>query len=98
MLVRLTEVCNNVAITANGEITLREIFVNPEHVIMIREDHKYKRLLEEGRLPTGLDTHHRFSRITINKGHTGSDVTVIGGPEMIETALNKQRQQQLLRG
>ena len=35
MLVKLTEVHKNNAITAGAEYTLREVFINPEHVVMI---------------------------------------------------------------
>ena len=38
-LVKLTEVCQNGALTTQQDYTLREeIFVNPEHVVMIREE------------------------------------------------------------
>ena len=45
MLVKLTEVCNNGAVTTNKHYTLREVFINPEHVIMIREEKRMKELL-----------------------------------------------------
>jgi hypothetical protein len=42
MLVKLTEVHKNNAITTGAEYTLREVFVNPEHVVMIREEARKK--------------------------------------------------------
>jgi hypothetical protein len=36
MLIRLTEVCEEIGL----RYSLREVFVNPEHVVMIREDHQ----------------------------------------------------------
>ena len=45
MLVRLTEVCKNNALTTKQEdYSLREVFVNPEHVVMIREDARLQEL------------------------------------------------------
>jgi len=96
MLVKLTEVCNNGAVTTNQIYSLREIFVNPEHVIMIREERRMKELNERGKVATDLDMTHQFSKLTINRGHTGTEIVVVGSPEVIENTLNNTRQ--LLRG
>jgi hypothetical protein len=96
MLVKLTEVCNNGAVTTNKHYSLREIFVNPEHVIMIREEKRMKELNERGKVATGLDNAHQFSKLTINRGQSGTEIVVVGSPETIESTLNKGKQ--LLRG
>ena len=44
MLIRLTEVYGNGVIPSKPAYTLREVFVNPEHVVMIREEIKMQRL------------------------------------------------------
>ena len=85
MLIRLTEVKNN---------SLREVFVNPERVVMILEDHRTKSLNESGLLAEGLDKNHRFSRLVMDGN---SDVIVVGSPAMIEEALQRSGKQ-LLRG
>ena len=95
MLVRLTEVCANGAVT--NDYVLREIFVNPEHVIMIREEKRIQELNARGLLNEDLDISHRFSKLTINRGHTGTEIVVIGAPDMVETKL-QQTSKQLLRG
>ena len=89
MLIKLTEVRNNSAITSQQTYTLREVFINPEHVVMIREESRMKQLNEQGQLPTELNKNHRFSKLSINRGHTGSEIVVVGAPETIETALNR---------
>ena len=38
MLVKLTEVHHNSTLTTKDKYSLREVFVNPEHVVMIREE------------------------------------------------------------
>ena len=68
MLVKLTEVCNNGAVTTNKMYSLREIFITPEHVVMIREEKRMRELNERGKLTAGLDTAHQFSKLTINRG------------------------------
>mgnify|MGYP003125720416 CR=1 FL=1 len=101
MLVKLTEVCTNGAITVGQDYRLREVFVNPEHVIMIREDVRVKQLNENGLLSVNdsenLDKEHRFSKLTINRGHTGSEIVVVGSPDVVENIL-KRDSKQILRG
>lgn len=97
MLVKLTEVCNTGAVTANVKYSLREVFVNPEHVVMVREEQRLRELNEQGRLPSNLDQNHRFSKIIIDRGNTGTEITVVGAPEIIELAL-QNNSKQLLRG
>lgn len=95
-LVKLTEVCHNTTLTTKQEYTLREVFVNPEHVVMIREEARIQRLNESGLLTEGLDPSHKFTKLTINRGHTGTDIVVVGAPHIIEDTLNQNKQ--LLRG
>ena len=96
MLVKLTEVCNNGAVTTNRMYSLREIFVNPEHVVMIREDARLRQLNEEGALDPDLKPEHRFTKLTINRGQTGTEIVVVGAPSLIENQLNNDKK--LIRG
>ena len=96
MLVKLTEVCQNKAQTTKSDYTKREVFVNPEHVVMIREEARMQSLNEQGLLPEGLKSEHQFTKLTINRGHTGTEIIVVGSPTMVENSLNIK--QQLLRG
>jgi len=73
------------------------VFVNPEHVVMIREEARMRALNEQGLLPDDLNKEHQFSKLTINRGHTGTEIVVVGAPEMIETKLNIVAQR-LLKG
>ena len=91
MLVTLTEVCETSGRSIRNyepNYTLRQVAVNPAHVIYIREDASATKLLHEGHLPEGLDSRTRFSRVTINRGHTGSDLVVVGAPEQIQEKLH----------
>jgi hypothetical protein len=97
MLIKLTEVCPNGAVTTQDQYTLREILINPEHVIMIREESLIRNLHEQGLLHSGLDPNHRFSKLTINRGHNGTDIVVVGAPELVEEQL-KTADRQLLKG
>jgi hypothetical protein len=97
MLIKLTEVCTNGTCTTQEDYTLKEIFVNPDHVIMIREEARMRHLNEQGLLNKGLDSTHQFSKLTINRGNTGTEIVVVGAPNTIETVLNKNNKQ-VLRG
>ena len=97
MLIKLTEVCPNGAVTTQEQYTLREILVNPEHVIMIREESRLRNLHEQVLLHSGLDPNHRFSKLTINRGHNGTDIVVVGAPELVEEQLQTSSKQ-LLQG
>jgi hypothetical protein len=96
MLVKLTEVCNNGAVTTNKLYSLREVFVNPEHVVMIREEKRMQELNESGCLASGLDAAHRFSKLTINRGQSGTDIIVVGAPEVVENTIKAGKR--LLKG
>ena len=97
MLVRLTEVCQNTYTVPTAEdYTLREVFINPEHVVIVREEYRIKQLNEQGLLCQGLKNDHRFSKIVIDRGNTGTEIVVIGAPEIIEQTL--QTKKQILRG
>tara|TARA_Y100000310_G_scaffold285455_1_gene308917 strand:+ start:3442 stop:3738 length:297 start_codon:yes stop_codon:yes gene_type:complete len=98
MLVKLTEVCANGAVTTKQQYILREVLVNPKHVIMIREEARMRQLNERHIIAPGLNPDHAFSKITINKGHTGTDIVVVGHPEIIEEQLNQSGTPKLLRG
>jgi len=97
MLVKLTEVCLNGTYTTTQEYMLREIFVNPEHVVMIREERRIQQINEKGGINPELKADHSFSKLTINRGQTGTEIVVVGSPELVETQLNKTKKQ-LLRG
>ena len=97
MLVRLTKIFANGAVTTPDTYTLREVFVNPEHVVMIREERRLKEMNDRGVINENLNKNHRFSKITINRGQSGTDIVVIGAPDLIETKLQRNTKQ-LLRG
>ena len=90
-LVKLTEVCHNSALTTKQDYTLREVFVNPEHVVMIREEARMQQLNEQGLLADNLDPAHKFTKLTINRGQTGTEIVVVGAPYVIENSLNSKK-------
>jgi hypothetical protein len=90
-IVKLIEVSKSSNVINGAGYTLKEIFVNPEHVVCLREDYHTLQLLQEGRLPDNLDTRQKFTKVQMNRGSTGLDVIVVGCPSVVEEKLNVSR-------
>mgnify|MGYP003137157773 CR=1 FL=1 len=101
MVVKLTEIYKNNKYSEDGRLvdsySLREIFVNPEHVVCLREDETYNRFLSEGRLGA-LDKRQIITRVYLNRGQSGIDLVVVGEPTAIQEKLGLGSNKQLLRG
>lgn len=96
-MVKLIEVQSQNKYTGVGHgYTLREVYINPEHVVCLREDRAAKKLLNEGMMPPDLDDRQEFTKIHLNRGQNGIDITVVGNPTVVEDQLKNTKQ--LLRG
>ena len=95
--VKFVEVYNCGAGTARRDYSLRTVFINPDHVVCLREDFDTNSLLKEGRLPENLDQRQLFTCVSINKGTYGQDIVVVGPVEEIYKKMNSGRKQ-LLKG
>lgn len=97
-MVRFVEIVENPYITdSNGKrYTLRETYVNPNHVIMVREDSTIKQNITEQN-SHGIDPRHTYSKIVINRGTTGHETIVVGSPQEVYEKLNSA-QKTLLKG
>ena len=72
---------NLVEIIQNQEgFLLREVVVNPSHVISITPDVDAAALHANGKLPTGLHPAQQFSKVKLVDGQT---VRVVGNPGVI---------------
>ncbi len=97
MNIKFVEVYNSGRGTGRHAYSLRSVYINPSHVVCLREDGDTTRLLEEGRLPDGLDDRQSFTRVSINKGTYGQDIVVIGPVEEVYRKLDFDKRQ-LLKG
>ena len=96
MVVKLMEIYRDNA-PQRGVYSLREVFVNPEHIVCLRLEPKYKRMLNEGVLPEGLDQRQEFTRVYMNRGQLGLDMVVVGAPETIEQKVRSDKRK-ILKG
>lgn len=94
--IRLTEIYS----AGNGsqkKYSVRQIYINPDHVVCMREEELLKKLLSEGRLVDGLDQRQNFTRITVNNNSTQQDILVVGGIDDVYNKLHIEARN-LLRG
>ena len=96
MLVRLIEVFNKRTFASNSEgkteeYSLREVFVNPEHVVCLRENDSLKVRLSETRLGDEIHPSEDFTKIYINRGQSGLDLDVVGSLTSIRNKLQGKK-------
>jgi len=96
-MIKLVEVCELLSASKKQAYTLREVFVNPEHVVSLREESTIRHKLLEGSLPEGLDERQQFTKVILNRGQLGLDIIVVGSPQVIESKLQRQTKE-LLKG
>lgn len=77
--------------------SLREIYINPQHVICLRSEDGLGRMLQEGRLVDGLDKRQKFTRVSVSNNSYEEDIVVIGSIDEIYKKLNTEARN-LLRG
>ena len=106
MLIKFVEIVENStkthlssSVDKGGRFTLKEVSINPKYVVCVREEERMTRMLKEGYLPEGLDQRQKFTRVFLDRGHTGIDVVVVGDPETIEADLKRAKgKKELLNG
>jgi len=81
--------------TFKNVYALREVFINPSHVVYLREDISMKTKLTEGQLPDDMDLRQSFTRIQIHNGTNGSEFILVGTPAVVESKLNGEKRELL---
>lgn len=70
-----------------SEYQLREVYVNPKHIVAMRQDDRMSSVLKEGQLPDQLDQRQAFTKLYVDRGNTGIDITVVGDLSTIKEKL-----------
>jgi hypothetical protein len=94
MFVRLIKVNER---QSNGELSyyLSEVSINIMQITYISENHRYKRMLSEGKLNLDLNMGVHFTDLKLSANQV---LTVIGSPSVIETKILSTTNKQLLKG
>ena len=90
-MIRFVEVVQ----THRSEYSLREVFINPAHVVYLREDSGMKSKLTEGKLPDDLDLRQEFTRVQVHNGVTVTEFILIGSPSLVESKLKGEKREML---
>ena len=85
MLVKFFEVFKK----PDGQINLREIYLNTNNIVSVREEFSQQILDETKRL--GLMEESKFSRLSVSEGASTSVVTVVGCPQNIYSKVRRQK-------
>ncbi len=75
---------------------IREVMINPEHIVAMREDNAATNALLENRMPEGLSKNVSFTRIYLNSGQSSLEVVVAESPSMVESKISNAKR--LLKG
>jgi hypothetical protein len=94
--IKLMEVYNGSQGVARS-YSLREIYINPQHVICLRVETALETMLQEGRLMDGLDKRQKFTRVSVSNNAYEEDIVVIGSIDEVYKKLNTEARN-LLRG
>ena len=78
-MIKLIEVYREKKLGASNIFTVREVYINPVHVVCMYDDPSMVRNLREGYLPGDLDQRQAFTRIHLNQGQSVTQMTVVGG-------------------
>lgn len=95
-MVKLTEIYQD-SMSPNARV--RQVYVNPAHVVMVREDVTFTAMLHEGRLrDLGVEPTMNFSKVSVRNGGTGNyEITVFGDTESVYEKI-RSSQKSLLKG
>ena len=70
-----------------NDYLLREVYVNPKHIVAMRQDDRMTSVLKEGKLPDQLDQRQNFTKLYVDRGNTGIDITVVGDLNTVKEKL-----------
>ena len=92
MLIKLFEIERGLR---GGTATIREIYLNPSHIISVSDDRIANQSLLSEASHLGLDSETAFSKIIIQDGSVPRSMTVVGTPSSIYKTIKSK---QVLRG
>tara|TARA_B100000287_G_scaffold202084_2_gene190817 strand:- start:2260 stop:2541 length:282 start_codon:yes stop_codon:yes gene_type:complete len=89
-LILLTEVYKLKTTQGQQRYSLREVFLNRDYVVSLRDDARMLDEFEKGYLPENLDEKQNFTKIVLSSGSTSSGVSVVGSVFSIAEKVGKK--------
>jgi hypothetical protein len=87
-MIKLVEIYKDTVREA-GSWHLREIFINPDYIVFMREDPTMGASLVKDDLPDGLLPQQSFTRIGTSQSKNSADIVVVGGLEQVRSKIAK---------
>ena len=94
-MVKLVEVHREKSLGVRG-FRLREVYINPAHVVCMYDDPATVRNLKEGYLPDELDERQSFTKLHLNQGQSLYQITVVGDTPSVQEKLGLTSKRQIL--
>ena len=86
-MIKLIEVYREKELGASNIFNIREVYINPTHVVCMYDDPSMVRKLNEGYLPNDMDKRQSFTRLRLNQGQSLYQITVVGDMGVISEKL-----------
>ena len=86
-MIKLVEVYREKELGASNIFNVREVYINPVHVVCMYDDPSMVRKLNEGYLPNDMDKRQSFTRLRLNQGQSLYQITVVGNMGVISEKL-----------
>jgi len=86
-MIKLVEVYREKELGASNIFNVREVYINPTHVVCMYDDPSMVRNLNEGYLPNDMDKRQPFTRLRLNQGQSLYQITVVGSMGIISEKL-----------
>ena len=86
-MIKLIEVYREKELGANNIFNMREVYINPAHVVCMYDDLSMVKNLNEGYLPEDMDKRQSFTRLRLNQGQSLYQITVVGGMGVVSEKL-----------
>jgi|694.fasta_scaffold143795_3 hypothetical protein len=93
MLIKLVTVNEEIVNFNNSQghkkYYVSQVYINPYHVVVLKEDLQYVELNVKKHLPEGFEKDQKFTRVLINRGNMGEEFVVVGDIKGIASKLNE---------
>ena len=86
-MIKLIEVYREKELGASNIFNIREVYINPAHVVCMYDDPSMVRNLNEGYLPNDMDKRQSFTRLRLNQGQSLYQITVVGNMGVVSEKL-----------
>ena len=86
-MIKLIEVYREKELGANNIFNVREVYINPAHIVCMYDDPSMVRKLNEGYLPNDMDKRQSFTRLRLNQGQSLYQITVVGNMGVVSEKL-----------